>query len=66
VSGRRKEPECSGGRQHRWDTRVNLGWFCDNTPVEECDCGLLRIGRLVGGERGTAYDWTYYSRLKDQ
>lgn len=48
-------PDCAGGRTHRWDCLM-LGWF-NGTPIQVCDCGLLRVGVATQGD---SYDWTYY------
>ena len=59
-----REPPCADGREHRWFGICGLGWL-RSTPVEVCDCGLLRVGTDVTQERdgGKQYDWNYYRML---
>ena len=53
-----EERKCAEGRAHRWCSISGLGWFNEH-PVQVCDCGLLRVGVVVGGGQGSL-DWTYY------
>lgn len=62
-----EDPGCAPGRAHRW-SRFWRGLFSGAPIVEECDCGLIRLGTPCGGDRSGPDDlnWNYYRRIDKQ